>query len=381
MPTPTPALDAWMGREDIYIADEAADQAFVAALRECLAWHLERHAGYAEHARRQGFCLEHLQGIEDVPRVPHVFVNVFKHHELLSIPADQVALRLTSSGTGGQQSQVFFDARSLARGLGMVDVAHREMGLTRPDTPTNYVLFAYDPEEAKHVGTAFTDRNIAQYAPARGHYHALRWDAAAGDFRFREAEALATVERYAEEGLPVRFLGFPAFLHRLIARLKEQRHPPFAFGPDSFVLTGGGWKTSEAERIEPAQFRAEVEDMLGIPASNVRDGYGMVEHGVPYLQCEHHRFHVPGYARAYARDIATLELLPAGEVGFLELVSPYNLAMPTHALLTSDLGAVVPGCPCGRGTPTLELRGRAGTRKNKGCAVSASRMLEESAHA
>ncbi len=373
--TATPALDRYMALPGIYRTSSEHDAAFLAAMREALSWHLEHHATYRELCRQADFGLEDLQTIADVPRVPHVFVNVFKTHELLSIDRSEVALNLTSSGTTGQKSQIFFDRASLARGLAMVDRAHEEMGLYRPDLPTNYVIFAYDPNEAKNVGTAYTDSNITKFAPKKRSYHALRWDEAAAAFTFREAETLAVIQSYAEEGLPVRFLGFPAFLHRLLSRLKAEGKR-YELGPDSYVMTGGGWKKSESERIDFEDFLAEVEDVLGIPGGNVRDGYGMVEHGVPYLQCEHHRFHVPTFARAYAREVGTLEVLPPGEVGFLHLVTPYNLAMPALSLLTSDLATIETDCPCGRETPTISLQGRAGTRKNKGCAISAAQLLK-----
>ncbi|HEY9898151.1 MAG TPA: hypothetical protein V6D00_03110 [Pantanalinema sp.] len=374
--TDTPALDRYMALSGIYDESPAHDAAFVAALAEALEWHLAHHGPYAELCRQQGFSLSDLETIEDVPRVPHVFVNVFKKYELLSIEKDQIALNLTSSGTGGQKSQIFFDAASLARGLGMVDLAHEAMGLVRQDLLTNYLIFAYDPSEAKNVGTAYTDSNITKYAPKKRSYHALRWDEATQAFAFREAEALEVLQAYAEEGAPVRILGFPAFLHRIVSRMRELNMPKLDLGPDSYVLTGGGWKKSESERIEPEAFVAEVEEYLGIPAGNVRDGYGMVEHGVPYLQCEHHRFHVPTFARAYVRDVETLEVLPYGEVGFLNLVTPYNLAMPAMSLLTSDLATLQGDCPCGRSMPTVTIIGRAGTRKNKGCAISASQLLK-----
>lgn len=373
--TATPALDRYMALPGIYAASPEHDTAFVAAMREALGWHLEHHEAYRELCRQAGFGLEDLRTIADVPRVPHVFVNVFKTHELLSIDRAEVALNLTSSGTTGQKSQIFFDADSLRRGLAMVDLAHEEMGLYRPDLQTNYVIFAYDPNEAKNVGTAFTDSNITKYAPKKRSYHALRWDEAAGSFTFREAETLAVIQAYAEEGLPVRFLGFPAFLHRLMTRLRAEGRR-YQLGPSSYVMTGGGWKKSESERIEFDTFLSEVEEVLGIPAGNVRDGYGMVEHGVPYLQCEHHRFHIPTFARAYARDVGTLEVLPFGEVGFLHLLTPYNLAMPALSLLTSDLATIETDCPCGRETPTISLQGRAGIRKNKGCAISAAQLLK-----
>ena len=257
----------------------------------------------------------------------------------------------------------------------MVDRAYEAMGLVRRDLPTNYLIFAYDPKEARNVGTAYTDSNLTKLAPKNRTYHALRWDEERQSFTFREAETLTVLQSYAEEGLPVRFIGFPAFLHRMVSSMRDRKLPKLRLGKDSCVLTGGGWKTSENERIDPAEFVSEIEAYLGIPGANVRDGYGMVEHGVPYLQCEYHRFHVPTFSRAFIREVSTLEVLPDGEVGFLHLVTPYNLAMPAHSLLVSDLATMARGCPCGRPTPTIAIQGRAGTRKNKGCAISASQLL------
>lgn len=372
----TPALDQLMALQDMYGAGPEHDAAFLGAMQEAVAWHLEHCAPYRELARRDGFTLSDLENLEDLVKVPHVFINVFKQYEILSIPRKAIALHLTSSGTTGQKSQVFFDQRSMARGLDMVNRGYEAMGMVRQDLPTNYLVFAYDPEEAKNVGTAFTDSNLTKLAPKHHSYHALRWDEALQTFTFRIDEAIATLQAYAEEGKPVRFIGFPAFLHRLISVMRDRNLQKLKLGPDSYVLTGGGWKTSESEKIEPEQFIAEVEEYLGLPGSNIRDGYGMVEHGVPYLQCEHHRFHVPTFSRACIREVSTLEVLPPGEVGFLHLMTPFNLAMPTHSLLASDLATMDLNCHCGRPTPTIEIKGRAGTRKNKGCAISASQLLK-----
>jgi hypothetical protein len=84
---------------------------------------------------------------------------------------------------------------------------------------------------------------------------------------------------------------------------------------------------------------------------------------------------VSHFARAIIRDVETLEPLPDGEPGFLNLVTPYLLSMPAISLLTSDLAVRHTGCPCGRSTATLDLRGRLGTRKNKGCAIAATQLL------
>src|SRR5438874_1312439 len=119
-------------KEPFAITPEA-DALFVAALQEAVAWHLEQNQVYRNLAAKRGFSLEHLRTIADVPQVPHIFVNAFKYHELLSVPAEEVVLTLTSSGTSGQKSQIMFDQVSLDRGLRMVDRVFETMGLKRLD--------------------------------------------------------------------------------------------------------------------------------------------------------------------------------------------------------------------------------------------------------
>jgi phenylacetate-coenzyme A ligase PaaK-like adenylate-forming protein len=349
---------------------------FVEAMRDASAWHFEHSPVFRNLALKQGFRPDALTAIAHVADVPHVFVNAFKQYEILSVPREEVVLTLTSSGTSGQRSQIMFDQPSLDRGLRMVDRVFEAMGLKRPEQVVNYILFAYDPEEAKQVGTSYTDDNLTNLTRKGKVYHALRWNPDKREFEFRPAECYAKLLEYAADGLPVRLLGFPAFLHRLVQYHRESGAPPLNLGAESYVLTGGGWKTSEHAAIDKDRFIEEVSQTLGIPAGNLRDGYGLVEHGIAYIECEHHRFHVPAFARAFARDVGTLEVLPDGEAGFLQLVTPYMRSMPTISLLTSDLAKVGRDCPCGRNSGTIVLQGRAGTRKNKGCAITAAQLLK-----
>ena len=49
---------------------------------------------------------------------------------------------------------------------------------------------------------------------------------------------------------------------------------------------------------------------------------GAVEHPIFYNTCPRHHFHVPIYSRVLIRDPATLEPLPMGQVGLVNLISP-----------------------------------------------------------
>ncbi len=372
----SPALARLMGAPDVYEIDAEKDAGFVEAMRDAVAWHRAASPFYAALCAHHGFTEADLLTNAELPRVPWIFVNTLKRHELLSIDRADVVLNLTSSGTTGQKSQIFFDQGSLDRGLATVDACFGANGLVDRDLAVNYLIFAHDPAHAATRGTSYTDHYLTGFTARRAMYYALKWDEAVGDWAFRVEEVNATLEAFAASGAPLRIIGFPAFLHRLVAWRRERGLPVLTFPEGSWVLTGGGWKKDERESIPKPAFRAEVAAALGIREENQRDGYGLVEHGVPYLECSRHRFHVPHFARAVARDVETLEPLPDGQTGFLDLLTPYLLSMPAISLLTSDLAAVHRHCPCGRTTATIEILGRLGTRKNKGCAIAAAQLLK-----
>ena len=375
-PTASAALEQLMSAPDVYTLTPEKDALFVDAMREAARHHRQANAAFAALCDRQGYDDALVRTVEDVHRVPLVFVNVLKRHELLSIDRADVVLNLTSSGTTGQKSQIFFDQGSLDRGLFMVEACFGANGLVDRAQEVNYLIFAHDPSPAATRGTTYTDHHLTSFTARRALYYALRWSEALGDWEFKVEETNAQLEAFAASGLPLRIIGFPAFLHRVVLYRRAQGLPPLDFGDRSYVLTGGGWKKSESEAIPRETFIADVSAALGIPPGNMRDGYGLVEHGVPYLECAEHRFHVPHFARAVARDVETLAPLPEGEPGFLNLQTPYLLSMPSISLLTSDMAIVESGCPCGRNTATIRILGRAGTRKNKGCAITAAQLLQ-----
>lgn len=377
MPAPlaTDSLLRLMAAPEPYTLDAEKDATFREAMRDAVAHHRAASPFYRALCDHHAFDEGQLTRDDELARVPWIFVNTLKHHELLSVPHEDVKLTLTSSGTSGQKSQIFFDEGSLARGLATVDACFGANGIVDRELEVNYLVFAHDPAQAATRGTSYTDNYLTSFTRKREVWYALRWDEAAGDWGFDPAATNAKLEAFAASGHPLRIIGFPAFLHRVIAHRRAQGRPPLAFPAGSWVLTGGGWKKNESEAIPKPAFRAEVAALLGIPEACQRDGYGLVEHGVPYLECAEHRFHVSHFARAIVRDAETLAPLPDGQPGFLNLLTPYLLSMPAISLLTSDLAIRGGDCPCGRNTATIELLGRLGTRKNKGCAIDATKLL------
>lgn len=346
----------------------------VEACREMAVFHRDNSAEIRGLYERYKFRPEAIRTEKDLEKIPPVGVTAMKYFLMTCLPEKEVFLKLTSSGTRGQKTQVLFDWASLDRVQAMLERAWEQEGLIS-GAPANYMMFVYDPKEAKDLGIAFSDKNQQRFAPAAAVHYAIRKNKDGG-WEFDKAGAIAKMLEYEAEGKPVRIFGMPGFIYGFLQEM-ELRKIRVKLPPQSLSMTSGGWKAAEDKKVSRDFFRLKMTELLGIPGDRVRDGYGFAEHSAPYLECRNHQFHVPVYNRVYARDPETMKLLPAGRTGLLEFVTPYNAMMPNLALLSTDTGYLNPGrCGCGWNAPVFTLVGRAGLTKHKGCAISADDIVK-----
>lgn len=367
------ATDSLIGQKRGLNVTGRQDRAFLSAMQEAFAFHYLGNDMLQRMCRERDFFPWNLRRQEQIPDIPYFFVTALKYHEVKSVPEEEIVLTLRSSGTTGQTSAIYLDRTSLRRIKRIVRHIYLDLDMVTK-VKTNYLCFTYDPEVAKDVGTAFSDKLLTGLTGVNHVCYAMIWDQDRQDWHLDVDRVARHLERYEASGRPFRVLGFPAHTWSVLEQIVNVRGKPFRFGPRSFVITGGGWKNFDNSQIVPEVFREQVGRRLGIPAQNVRDLYGMVEHGVPYCECEKHRMHVPCFSRVYVRDPVTLEVLPPGEAGLLQFVTPYHRSFPAVSLLTTDRGTLSANCPCGRHSPVLKLLGRAGVKKHQGCAIAALRV-------
>ncbi|MBD2814792.1 acyl-protein synthase [Xenorhabdus sp. Flor] len=360
-----------------YHVCDGYDALFNNAMCELTLYHCEHTPGYEQWLANNGLDKQAVTELEDWSSLPPLFANYFKRNLIVSNSAKD-ALELTSSGTTGQKSRMHYDNRSITAAQDMVDRIFNYYDWNTPRQSCNYLLLSYEPAGSITLGTAYTDQFLCKYAPVNRAYYALRHNGKSNEFDpFGTIRAL---QEFAEEGLPVRIFGFPAFLWFTLQRMEEMGLPALKLHPDSLVSLGGGWKTHADKAIPKLELYQRLVEQLGIPDIRCRDGYGSVEHPVPYMECSHHRFHVPVYSRVYIRHTANISRQPYGEPGFLHFVSPYITSSPAHSIVMSDLAVLHPGdsCGCELTTDWFELLGRAGTSKSRSCAIAASELIKGS---
>lgn len=356
---------------DPFEFSDNSQKLFIESFRENALFHYKNHEFTRKLWDRFGFHPDSIKTEDDLKNVPGTMVHLFKEHEFCSVPRSEIVLTLTSSGTGGQKSQQFLSQLSLDNVKALAFAIHKSLGMV-DEREYNYLCFTYDPKVANDLGTAFTDELLTNFTGKKEVYYAIQWNEEKKVFSLNEEGVLSTLKKFASGGTPTRILGFPAFLYEII----EKNNLSINLGKDSWLQTGGGWKGKADKEIPKLEFRKFIEERLGIPQKNQRDLFGMVEHGIPYVDCEKGNLHIPNFARVFVRSPFDLSLRKRGERGLLQFLCSYNFSYPAASLLTTDYGRVE-RCDCEIGGDILVLEGRAGVSKHKGCALKALEMLEQ----
>ncbi len=372
------AIESLCSQKKPYDHSKNQDALFLEAMKENVLWHLERNEFYKALCEKEGLNPRTIKDLKKIEDLPYVFVNFFKKYEVKSIADEDVFLHLTSSGTSGQKSQMFFDEWTIKSAQRMVDWIFEYYNWITPDQECNYLLYTYEPEEGSKLGTAYTDNFLCKYAPINEVRYALRFLGDKGH-KFDIFGVIENLKRFEKDGRPVRIFGFPSFLYFTVKQMKDLGLAPLKLHEDSLVFLGGGWKGFQDKSISKNELYSLVSEMLGIPDHRLRDGFGSVEHCIPYIECENHQFHIPTWSRVLIRDVKTLEVLPYEKTGYLNFVSPYITSVPANNVLMGDLASIheASSCNCSNDTPYFKIIGRAGVSKSKSCAIAASELLGE----
>lgn len=297
-------VDRLINYPGAFIIDKKADSLFLEAMQSSVKHHYNNNNKFRNYFIVNNFTPEKLKTFSDLEKMPFISVNVFKREKLISVNEKNIKLTLTSSGTTGLKSAIYLDKLSLERIEKIVFNVFSSFGMTDRKNPCNYLMFTYDTKYASDVGTAWSDELLSGLTAIKSMEFVLKFDSEKKDFYPDFEGSFNYLLNISKENLPLRILGFPAYLYEFYIKFKNKKK--FSFPKNSFVITGGGWKTLKDREIPKNEFRKEISRWLGIPSENIRDLLGMVEHGVPYVECENGNFHIPAYSRVFARDPISL---------------------------------------------------------------------------
>ncbi|MBR6365821.1 MAG: acyl-protein synthetase [Lachnospiraceae bacterium] len=305
---------------------------------------------------------------EDIPVIPTMLM---KQHDFRS---GRYVVMATSSGTSGRMSHIRFEPAALKAALRMsvkVTRYHKIMSAT----PCRYIVMGYKPHRSNKTAVTKTAYLTTFLAPAISRKFILKHtpEGYKPDFD----SIVKALGKYEKGKAPVRFMGFPSYTFFLF-RILEERGLSFKLPKDSMILLGGGWKQFYQEAVDKETFYKLAKKTLNIDEENIVEFFGAVEHPILYTDCACHHFHVPVYSKVVIRDADTLEPLPMGQLGLVNLITPICKATPILSIMTDDLGILHDGshCPCGVKSPYLEIVGRVAPDDIKTCAAGAADILK-----
>jgi len=351
----------------------SADDIFINAMRSNVAFHMRRCPDYERILKDSGFDLSSIHGVDDLSRIPPLPTSYLKNNSMLSKPYNRLLIKTTSSGTGGRKTLSGFDVGSGLCGLIMVLRVfrfHNMLSLRR----TNYIILGYRPDKSNQTAMAKALKAITLLAPAKKVEYALEYKD--GEYQLNTEGLLNAVIGYGKQDRPVRIIGFPAYLKMFLDELNE-RGIRMQLHESSKIMLGGGWKDFFTGGVSKDDLFGMAHHTLGIRKENFKDHFSTAEHPINYISCKNGHFHVPVFSRVIIRDVRTLEPVPFGTPGLLNLVSPLLSSMPYGSIITDDIAVMKDGneCGCGIISPYFELVGRVGLASIKTCAQAASEFL------
>lgn len=242
--------------------------------------------------------------------------------------------------------------------------------------PTNYIVLGYKPHRGNQTAVTKTALGATFFAPAVHRKFALIWKN--GSYVPDLDGVIEAVQKYAKSKFPTRFMGFPSYTYFVLKRM-EEKGIRVSLPKGSKIMLGGGWKQFYLEQVDKQILYDLAKRVLNVDESQIVEFFGAVEHPILYCDCPCHHFHVPVYSRVLVRDVHTMEPLPMGQVGLVNLMTPMVKATPILSVMTDDLGILQPGgnCPCGNPSPYLEIIGRVGLAEIKTCAAGAAEYLSK----
>lgn len=362
-------------RPDIFDYSPEQKERLFQAMRHNFMHHYTHSDYYRKRCIREDFSPEKLVAFEDIWNIPYILSDVFKHYDVTTRSRMGVKARFSSSGTSGKRSWVVYNRLTGRRILFLNYYIYKALGLVDHQTSTNYLMMCVDPNIDSNVGTSNSDMFVSHLAPKRDMFFALGGDGSGG-VSFLKDEAVEKLRRYIAQGSPVRILGFMHHTCEVILSY-HAKYGRVVFPDNSFILYGGGWKNFAAKYAADFDLKAFLTTYTNIDFAHVRDVYSLNEHGIFYLECEHHHKHVPNLALVCVRDPKTLERLPLGATGLIHLYTPVFDSYPGISILTTDYGSLEESCACGRAGPYLKIHGRAGITKKTTCAMTSEQYIKK----
>ncbi|MCF2533495.1 LuxE/PaaK family acyltransferase [Yinghuangia soli] len=328
-PSTGPGTDSAGAAEDFVFGRTQAEreEILLPELQQLTEHHRANCAGYDRILGALGIKPGGAGGtIAELPWLP---VRLFKHHDLASIPPDEIFKTLTSSGTtGAEVSRIHLDkaaagdqTRALSRTLQAV-LGKQRLPMLMVDTPS--VVKDRRSFSARGAGV------LGMAGFGRDHTYVL-------DAEGRPDPEAVRAFLAAHGDAPFLVFGFTFMVWQYLYEVAAEHRLDLSQG---ILVHSGGWKKLADRAVDNAEFRARFAADTGL--TRIHNYYGMVEQiGTVFVEGpDGDALYCPDFADVVVRDPRTWREQPVGTPGVIEVVSTLPKSYPGHVLLTEDLGVV-----------------------------------------
>jgi hypothetical protein len=327
---------------------------FIDKMDKLTKYHLNGCEFYRDYLSAINACRDNYSFLSEIPFIPARF---FKDFTLRTGVAEANAIA-SSSGTSGAVSQISLNHRTmLAQSLALNSIVKSFIGNVK------LPMLIFEPASIATDKKTFNARaagvlGFTKFASKT--FYAF--------FDDGEIDHEAVEDFYSEVG---RFGGGLAFgftsviweaAQGLDLQINSGSKRPIT------LIHGGGWKKLAALNISSEQFNTLVSDRF--QTTQIHNYYGMVEQtGSVFFECSSGRMHASAYSEVIIRDPLTLDVLPAGVEGVIQVFSSLPESYPGHSILTEDVGVLSEDelCECGRFGSGVKVVGRLPDAEIRGC--------------
>lgn len=268
-----------------------------------------------------------LNTLEEMPFLP---VSLFKTHSLHSVEQSNIVKILTSSGTTGQTvSRIFLDAKTAkAQEHALVRIMQHFLGKARlPMVILDHKNVIRDRDSFSARGAGIL--GMSQFG--RNPFYALN-----EDLQLDYDGLVNYLEKAGEQ--KIFFFGFTFMVWIGLIQALEKNEKKLSLR-NAILIHSGGWKKLTAQAVSPNEFRERLLNVTGI--QTCLNFYGMVEQvGGVFVENAQHYFQTPIFSEVIIRDPFTLEPLPNGQPGLIQVLSILPESYPGHSILTEDFGII-----------------------------------------
>lgn len=333
---------------------EVRERLLVDGLSELTRMHYERCLPYRRIIDGNWNGRTAFEALDEVPYLP---VSIFKTQLMQSVPDSEVKLTLTSSGTTGQAvSRIPLDAEtSSIQQRALASSLRHVLG------PDRLPMLVIDTDEVLKDPKMMSARGAGVLGLMRyGRTHSFALDASL-------EPDIETIKQFLAQlgGRPFFIFGFTFLVWiSFYEKLRDEGLDLSA----GVLIHSGGWKKMTERAVTNSAFRAALGEAFGL--KRIHNFYGMVEQiGSIFLEGPDGLLYPPNFTDVIVRDPRTLDPLPNGSSGLVQLLSLLPHSYPGHSILTEDLGVIerVSDGTDGWAGKGIRIEGRVPRAELRGC--------------